>query len=348
MAYEKWKNSSVGAKFERYNMKLLILGGTVFLGRHIVNEALQRDFEVTMFNRGKNNPNLFPECETIIGNRDSDLSALKHRTWDAVIDTCGYVPRIVEKSAKMLADNVEHYTFISTVSAYQDFKKIGITEDYPLAKLSEETTEKVDNETYGGLKALCEQKVIEYFPNRNLIIRPGLIVGPFDPSDRFTYWIMRLNKGGKVLLPKPIDFPVQFIDARDLAAFTLNNVEKKKNGIFNAVGPEMTATFEELISEIQTICQKKCKFIKADEKFLLDNEVTPFLDLPLWLPQTEDFIGLEQINGEKAIQAGMQFRPMRQTIEDTLAWITTKSEPLKVGLSTEREEELIAKWKNEG
>jgi 2'-hydroxyisoflavone reductase len=326
-------------------MKILILGGTVFLGRHIVNEALKRDFEVTLFNRGKNNPNLFPQCETLKGDRDSDLSILKHRNWDAVIDTCGYVPRIVAKSAKMLADNVEHYTFISTVSVYRDFTKIGITEEYPLAKLTNETTEKVDNETYGGLKALCEQEVEHYFPRRNLILRPGLIVGPFDPTDRFTYWIMRLHKGGKVLLPKPIDFPVQFIDGRDLAAFTLQNVEKKTNGIFNAVGPEMTTTFEELISEIQAICKKKCQFVKADEKFLLEKEVTPFLDLPLWLPQTDEFIGLEQINGEKAIQAEMKFRSMREIIEDTLAWRTTKSEPLKVGLSTEQEEELIMELK---
>jgi 2'-hydroxyisoflavone reductase len=328
-------------------MKLLILGGTIFLGRHIVQEALKRGYEVTLFNRGKNNPNLFPECETIIGERDSDLSALKHRNWDAVIDTCGYVPRIVEKSAKTLADNVEHYTFISTVSVYQDFKKIGITEEYPVAKLADETTEKVDNETYGGLKALCEQKAIEYFPNRNLIIRPGLIVGPFDPTDRFTYWVMRFHKGGSVLVPSQPDFPVQFIDGRDLAEFALNNVEKKTNGIFNAVGPETTTTFREMISEIQTICKKKCKFIKADEKFLLDNKVTPFLNLPLWLPQTEEFIGLEQINGEKAIQAGMKFRSMREIIEDILAWRTTKPEPMKVGLSPEREEELIRKWKDE-
>jgi len=219
-------------------MKILILGGTLFLGRHIIESAVRNGHEVTMFNRGRRNPELFPDVEKIQGDRDSDLAALKGRKWDAVIDTCGYIPRIVERSAEALAGNAETYLFISTISVYKDFSKPGITENSGLAHLENEADETLTNETYGALKAHCEERVKKYFPDNSLIIRPGLIVGPNDYSDRFTYWPVRIKKGGKIIIPRNTDYPIQFIDVRDLADFAVRMIENKRTGTFNATGPK--------------------------------------------------------------------------------------------------------------
>ena len=189
-------------------MNLLILGGTVFLGRHLVEAALARGHAVTLFNRGQHNPDLFPEVERLRGDRDGDLQALEGRRWDAVVDTCGYVPRVVRASAEMLAPNVDHYTFISSISVYADTSKPGIDEQAPVGTLDDPTTEEVTGESYGPLKALCEQAAEAAMPGRVLNIRPGLIVGPHDPTDRFTYWVRRVAEGGEVLAPGNPHAPV--------------------------------------------------------------------------------------------------------------------------------------------
>ena len=218
------------------SVKLLVLGGTRFVGRHLVEAALARGHEVTLFNRG-NHPEVFPEVEGLIGDRDGDLGALENRTWDAALDTSGYVPRLVRDSAERLRDAVGHYTFISTVSVYPDTLPPHADEDARVRGLEDPLTEEVTNGTYGGLKVLCEEAVREIYGARSLVIRPGLVVGPYDPTDRFTYWPVRVAEGGEVLAPGVPEAPVQFIDARDLAAWTLGMIEGRETGTYNAVSP---------------------------------------------------------------------------------------------------------------
>src|SRR5579872_4273010 len=228
-------------------MKLLILGGTVFLGRHIVEAALARGHEVTLFNRGQHNPDLFPEVEKLRGDRNGDLAALQGRQWDAAIDTSGFVPRVVRASAEALANAVKHYTFISSISVYADFTKLGIDESSPVAKLVDESVEEVTGETYGGLKALCEQAAEEALPGKVLIVRPGLIVGPDDQTDRFTYWPYRVAQGGEMLAPGRPAHQEQFIDVRDLAQWIVRMVEAGKTGVYNATGPDYVLSTQQLL-----------------------------------------------------------------------------------------------------
>ena len=220
-------------------MKILLIGGTRFLGRHPVTSARARGHEITLFNRGKTNPDLFSRVKTIRGDREKDLDQLSGQ-WDAVIDTCGYVPRVVNLSAEALKERVQQYVFISSISVYSDFSKIGINESSDLGTLSDESVEEITGETYGPLKVLCEKAVQEVFGARALIVRPGLIVGPHDSTDRFTYWPVRINQGGDILTPERPDVLTQFIDARDLADFTIRLIEQNVSGVFNATGNPMT------------------------------------------------------------------------------------------------------------
>lgn len=327
-------------------MKLLVLGGTVFLGRHIVAAALAHRHEVTLFNRGQHNPNLFPEVEKLRGNRAGDLEALRGRRWDAVIDTCGYVPRIVRASAELLARSVEHYTFISSISVYADFSVPGLNENAPVGKLQDEAVEEITGETYGPLKALCEQAVENAMPGRALIIRPGLIVGPHDPTDRFTYWPYRVAQGGEVLAPGRPDHPVQIIDVRDLAEWIVRMVEARRTGTYNATGPDYALTMGQLLETCKSVSQSDATFTWVDEKFLLDAGVQPWIAVPLWVPDTEEHRGFSAVNCTKAISDGLIFRPLAETIQDTLAWITTRSSdtPWRAGLQRKREKELLQQW----
>ena len=328
-------------------MKILIIGGTIFLGKHIVQEALKRGHEVVLFNRGQHNPDLFPQIERLKGDRDSSLDILKHKSWDAVVDTCGYIPRLVTKSASVLSDLSAIYCFISTISVYRDFSQIGIDENYPVATIEEETTELVNDKTYGPLKALCEKEVEKFFPSRSLIIRPGLIVGPDDPTDRFSYWPIRCRKGGKIVIPERPSFPVQIVDVRDLSIFIINMLEKKINDIINVTGPDYKLTFKDILSTSNFFSNKKCKFYEIPENFLKENNVIPFTDLPLWTGSHEDLIGLEQVSIKKAISYGLIFRELKQTIEDTISWFESipQTRQLRAGLSTEKENFLLRKWK---
>jgi len=321
-------------------MKILILGGTRFLGRSLLEIALAKGHEITLFNRGKSNPELFPEVEFLTGDRDSDLKPLQGRKWDVVVDTCGYVPRIVKKSVELLADAVEHYTFISSISAYADFSKPGIDENSLFATIEDETVEQVTNETYGPLKVLCEKAAEQAMPGRILVLRPGLIVGPYDPSDRFTYWPVRINSGGEVIVPSPRLQQIQFIDVRDLVEFILIMVDKRQTGIYNTTGPDYMLTTQQFLEECNKIIGSKAKFAWVSEKFIIENEI----NMPVWVPK--EWAGINQVNCKKAIGAGLNFRPLADTIRDTLSWHATRPSDykLRTGLKPRREREFLKLW----
>ena len=256
-------------------MKILVLGGTIFVGRHLTEAALARGHEVTLFHRGRHGADLFPGVETLHGDRDGGLDVLKGRAWDAIIDTCGYVPRVVRQSADLLSGSAERYVFISSISAYRDFAALGIDESYPTGTMPDETVEEVTGETYGPLKVLCERAVEEAFPGRALILRPGLIVGPHDKTGRFTYWPRRVAEGGDVLAPGRADKRMQFIDARDLAEWTIRLIERAMIGTFNAVSDDVTWTMGRVLEESRTISGSDARFVWASDGFLLAQVVTP-------------------------------------------------------------------------
>lgn len=321
-------------------MKLLLLGGTAFLGRHLVDAAQARGHEVTLFNRGQRNPDLYPELEKLRGDRENDLTALQGRRFDAVIDTCGYVPRVVRASAELLADAVDHYTFISTISVFADVSKPGVDESGAVGKLEDETTEEVTNESYGPLKALCEQAAEQAMPGRVLVIRPGLIVGPYDPTDRFTYWPHRVAQGGEVLAPGRPEHGVQFIDARDLAEWTVRMVEAKQTGVYNATGPDYVLTMGQVLETCKTESGSDARFTWVDEQRLLDAGAAPWMEVPLWIPESDpDSGGFDKINCNKAFAAGLTFRPLAVTVRDTLAWDATRPADVerRAGMKPERE-----------
>jgi len=331
-------------------MNVLIIGGTRFLGRHLVSAALARDHAVTLFHRGKTNADLFPAVEKLHGDRSIDLSALRGRKWDAVIDTCGYVPAHVKLSAEALADSTDQYVFVSSISAYRDSHIAGIDESYPLATMPADEAAKVTSpaqisgENYGPLKVLCEQAVQQALPNRALIIRPGLIVGPFDSSDRFTYWVRRIGRGGDVLIPDTLHQQWQVIDARDLAQWMIAMMEGKRAGAYNATGPAHVLTFGDVIDACRR-SESPANFVKVSQPFIIDEKIAGWEHLPVWLPSTEkESLGFFKTDASKAIQAGLAFRPIEETVRDTWAWDCTREGELAMGLSRERELELIAKW----
>jgi 2'-hydroxyisoflavone reductase len=329
-------------------MNILILGGTVFLGRHLVEVARARGHTVTLFNRGRHNPELFPEVERLRGDRGGDLQALEGRRWDAAIDTSGYIPRAVSASAGLLAPNIDHYTFISSISVYSDVKHPGIAEGAPVATLADPTTEEVTGETYGALKALCEQAAEAAMPGRVLIIRPGLIVGPHDPTDRFTYWVQRIAAGGEVLAPGNPDVPVQVIDVRDLATWTIRMVEEHRTGVYNATGPAERLSMGQLLEATRQATGSDASFTWVDDAFLLRQGVGPWIEVPLWIPPSdENSGGLLDVSIAKALAAGLEFRPVADIVRDTLAWDRTRPADVerRAGLKPERERQLLQAWR---
>jgi 2'-hydroxyisoflavone reductase len=315
-------------------MQLLVLGGTKFLGRHVVEAALARGDEVTIFTRGQTNPDLFPEVERLRGDRDGDLGALAGRSWDAVIDPSCYVPRVARQSGELLRDNVGRYVFVSTVSVYADFSR-PLDESSPLAELEDPATEVVE-EHYGALKAACERVFDELYGDRVTHVRAGLIVGPHDPTERFTYWPRRLAEGGDVLAPGDPDAPVQFVDARDLARWLLELAERGPGGPLNATGPAERLTMREALERMDG----EVRLHWLDDQTLLDAGVGPWMELPLWMPGPE-WAGLMQVDASKAIAAGLTFRPLEETARDTLAWSLEAGEQ-RPTLTRERERELLA------
>lgn len=331
-------------------MKILILGGKRFLGIALVEAVLQAGHTPVLFNRGLTNPDLFPKVQNLIGDREKDLKALKRRKWDAVIDTSGYLPRIVKRTAELLSNKCKSYTFISSISVYRDYINPDIREDYPLAQLEDPKDEDYTGKSYGPLKALCEYEIQKNFDGKVLVIRPGLIVGPNDPTDRFSYWPWRISQGGDVLAPAPPNADLQFIDVRDLASFIIRLVEKQTEGVFNVTGPKKPTTFGSLLVACREASLSDANFIWVDEPFLLEHGVTPWTDLPMWVPTTDpNFTGFYNVNINKALKAGLSPRPLSETVGDTLAWLKERpaSKKLKAGMNIATETKLIHEFQKQ-
>lgn len=337
----------------RKPLSILILGGTAFLGPAIVESALERGHSITLFNRGKTNPDLFPKVERIKGDRDPEkdegLNGLMNdMTWDVCIDTSGYFPRHVKASAELLAPRVGQYVFVSSVSVYPDDGTKNVTEEMPVATIEDETVEKIDGQTYGPLKALCEQAAEAALPGRTLNVRPGLIVGPRDRSDRFTYWPVRVRRGGEMLCPNSPNDLLQVIDVRDLGDWMLDMCEQSVNGVFNLVGPEGRLTFGEMLGTCRQVSGSNAEFTWVDTEFIETNEIAPWAELPCWLPSEGEYAGWGTTSNAKALAAGLTFRPLADTVRDTLAWWDTLPEErrtkMRSGIAPEREAELLKKW----
>jgi 2'-hydroxyisoflavone reductase len=317
-------------------MRLLVLGGTRFLGRAIVDSALARGHELTLFNRGQTNPALYPEVEQIRGDRTQDLSALAGRDWDAVVDVATFLPRVVRLSVEALRDSVARYVYVSSISAYAD-QSVPPVEGAPTALLADPDSESVED--YGALKAACEQVVEDAYADAALIVRPGLIVGPHDPTDRFTYWPRRIAAGGRVLAPAPPDASVQFIDVRDLGAFIVHATERGESDVFNATGEPIA--FAALLNACQAV-SGPVDVVWVPSEQLVEAGVGEWMELPLWIASPE-FAAMQRADVSKATQAGLTFRPLAETIADTLAWDAQRESPQAdgVGLTPERERELL-------
>jgi 2'-hydroxyisoflavone reductase len=328
-------------------MRLLILGGTRFVGRAIVETAVARGHTVTLFNRGSAGPGLFPNLETIKGDREKDVSALKGHTWDAVIDVSGYFPRHVRMTAETLRGAHGLYAFVSTVSVYADYKPGVVTESHELAKTDNPTAEIRGGPDYGALKALCELEVQKAYPKDTLIVRPGLVVGPHDPTNRFTYWVTRMAEGGDVLAPAPKERPVQFIDTRDLAAFTVARVEAGARDVYNGTGPAAPLTMADML---ETCRQRgvEATLTWVAPEFLVEQKVTPYTEMPVWLPDSEKRPLFSGVSIDKALATGLKHRPLRTTVADTLAWSRSeKNPPNGTAMTRQRERELLALWRKQ-
>jgi 2'-hydroxyisoflavone reductase len=319
-------------------MRILVLGGTQFLGRHTVDAALARGHDVTLFNRGQTRPELFPEVEKLRGDRDGDLGALAGRSFGAVVDTSGYVPRLVAATLDVLAD-VGHYTFVSSVSVYGDVPTPP-TEDTPVVELAEPTENWRD--AYGELKADCEDVVRARFPDA-FVPRPGLIVGPWDPTGRFTYWPARFADGGRVLAPAPPAAEAQVIDVRDLAAWIVRAAEGGLGGTYNTA--DRPTTRETLVETCRRVAGVDSEVVWVDSAFLVEHEVGEWMELPLWLSSPE-YAGLLSIDPAAAFAAGLETRPLEETARDTLAWVRSGEAPEDppAGLAREKEQAVLDAW----
>src|SRR6266446_4505752 len=335
-------------------LRILILGGTGFTGPYQVRYALSRGHKVTTFNRGKTHPGELPnEVEQLVGDRNGKLDALKGRQWDVVIDNPTTLPSWVRDAAQILKGNVEHYVFISTISVYGEVKT-GPEENAPMEKYEgadpyKETLEAMKAggyKTYGPLKALSEKEAEKWFPGKTLIIRPGLIVGPRDETDRFTYWPVRMDRAGEVLAPGSPDDPVQFIDARDLAEWTIRMVENRETGTYNATGPAKPLGIGGMLDGIKAALKSNATLTWVTEDFLTRQKVEPWSDMPVWTGKES---GLARAKIDRALSKGLTFRPLAETARDTLAWFKplpqVRQSKLRAGLTSEREMEVLTTWR---
>ncbi|MCM3877097.1 MAG: epimerase [Thermoanaerobaculia bacterium] len=325
---------------------LLILGGTRFLGPEIVEAAKAGGWTITLFNRGKTNPGLFPDLEKLQGDRNGDLKSLAGRSFDAVVDTSGYFPRQVRDSAALLGKSAKQYVFVSSISVYADLGKPGVDETAPVAVLKDPAVEKVTEETYGGLKAACEAAAETAMPGRVTNVRPGLIVGPNDGTDRFTYWPVRVAKGGEVLAPNRPEDPVQFIDVRDLALWIVKTIDTKTFGVFNATSAPIRVG--DMLDACKAAGGSDARFTWVDAAFLKAQKVEEWSDLPVWTSPEGTDAGGGLVKNARAVAKGLTFRPIRATAKDTLDWWRTlpreRTARLKSGLSEEREKAVLAAW----
>lgn len=337
------------------SLRILILGGTGFTGPFQVRYALSRGHKVTVFNRGRTHPGELPkEAEQLLGDRNGKLDALKGRTWDVVIDNPTTLPIWVRDAAEVLKGNVDRYVFISTISVYADTSKVGMDETAPLAKYTGADAIKETNATmragnfalYGPLKALSEAEAEKWFPGKTLIIRPGYIVGPGDESDRFTYWPVRVERGGEVLAPGTKSDPIQIIDARDLAEWTVRMVEQDTVGSFNAVGPKSKLGMGQMLDVMKKTTKSNASFTWVDDEFLKSEKIID--DIPIWTSTHGTEIGYSTMNINKAVRHGLTFRPLSDTTRATLEWFrkqpAARQANLKAGIKPEREAEVLAAW----
>lgn len=335
-------------------MKVLVLGGTLFLGREIVNRALTDGHAVTLFNRGRTNPNLFHEVENLIGDRNGDLAQLRDRRFDAVVDTSGYFPRQVQSVIDALDQNIAHYTFVSSTDVYAVHSVPGSDETAELAAVTDLDDEgSVDN--YGGFKALSEATLDAALPDRVHHVRAGLIVGPHDDSGRFSYWVRRIHAGGDVLAPEPRDQPVQFIDVRDLARWILHAATEHVTGAMNATASPGSMTMESVLNAINTRTGNRANLTWVGEEFLVSRGVKPWNQLPLWLPPASfpSHAGYVTRDNSRAIAHGLELRPLTDTIRAVQEDLETRSLPGKgeisagldaAGLTMVEESELLSQW----
>jgi 2'-hydroxyisoflavone reductase len=323
-------------------MDLLFIGGSRFIGKHAVIEAVERGHSVTLFNRG-NQPLPSKEARHIRGDRNHDLDRLAGARFDAVVDTSGYVPRQVREAATVLAGRAAAYLFISSISVYADHTRPLQDESAGLIELADPTVEEVTGETYGGLKVLCERALADAFPGRIVNVRPGVVVGPDDPTDRFTYWPVRVDRGGEVLAPSGPEVPMQWVDVRDLASFLVTLLEQKAEGTYNAVSQADRFTLGALLDACRQESGSGARATWVAEEFLLERGVAPFRDLPLWL--AGDTANFARIDGSKATTEGLRIRPVEDTVRDTLRWFLDDGDrALSAGLDPARERELLSEW----
>jgi len=328
-------------------LRILILGGTNFIGPHQVRAAVARGHEVTLFNRGQTNPDLFPELETLIGDRDGDLAALAGREWDVVIDNSANIPRWVRLSTEALQGSVGKYVYISSTGVYIPYLTTDIHEDAPVDTLDDPEIEIVDGRTFGALKALAEDEARAAFPDNHLVLRPTYIIGPGDPTDRYTYWPVRLARGGEVLAPGTPDDPMQHVDVRDLTAFMIRTVEDDLTGTMNVVGPREPLTMGSLLERTRDAIGSDAEFVWLDALFLRDHGVPA---LTYWTEPSGDYLGMMQVNGDRAFAAGFEMRSLEQTAVETLEWFNAQDaerQELRAGLAPDRETELIAAFRVE-
>ena len=345
----------------RSKQKILVLGGTAFLGPSVVETALAQGHEVTLFNRGRTNPGLFPSVEKLQGQRrrpnpqkpgspPQDLKALEGRKWDAVVDTSAYFTGEVEDVCALLAGNVGQYVYVSSLSVYKSLEQTAEPVDESselLACADKHTLDLGPNyENYGGLKRHCEDAAAAAFPGKATLVRPGYIVGPNDPTDRFTYWPMRFVRGGECLAPGAMDNDLQFVDVRDLGAWIVHLIEQRITGPFNAVGFDGPITTAEFLHTGKGTINHTCTFTWVDDAFLEENGVSPWGEMGCWTPKAKN----GHANNRRAIDAGAKFRPIAETIRDTAAWAKTRGESYewRAGMKAEREAQLLAKWKQKG
>jgi 2'-hydroxyisoflavone reductase len=327
-------------------VRVLVIGGTVFLGRHVVETLLARGHEVTLFHRGQRGRELFPQAERVLGDRATDLDRLPAgAAWDAVVDTCGFVPGAVATSAAALRERARRYVYVSSISVF-DLSSAPIDESSPMLALPEGASrDEMVPETYGPLKLLCERAAIEAFgPDRTFVVRPGLIVGPHDPTDRFTYWPLRFARGGDVLVPDDLGAAAQWIDVRDLAEFVVGAIEHERAGVVNAVGPAAPATLRDLYDACAAASDVPSRIVPVGPATLKEHEIGEWIDLPLWIVPNEGHDGIARVDTSRALAYGMRYRPLAQTVADTLRWALHErgDAPLKAGLTPEREAEALA------
>jgi 2'-hydroxyisoflavone reductase len=314
----------------------LLLGGPGFLGRALADAALAAGHDLTFFNRGRTSPELYPEVEKLRGDREGGLGALRGRAWDAILDTCGYLPDVVRASAQALATS-GLYCFVSSMSVYADFRE-PVDEESPVAELGDLPTDEITGDTYGPLKALCEEVVREGFAERALVVRPGLIVGPHDPTGRFTYWPHRVARGGEVLAPGPSDRPTQFVDVRDLAEWMLRACERGLGGTFNATNEGVALA--ELLETCREVSGSDARFTWVPDGFLLEQGVGEWLELPLWIADPA-LAAIDRADVSRALVAGLTFRPLAETVRGTLEHAQPTD---SAGLDPSKEAAVLAAW----